>query len=345
MSVLFDIVHPAHVHFFKHIIRGLAREGVATHIVARDKDVTCQLLDNYGLEYQRVGKSENKNLLRQATELLGRDLTLARIARRTGARVILTRNPAGAQVGRLLGIKSFFDTDDGPAAGMHYRVAAPFAHVITTPDCMRKNLGPKHLKYPGYKQTAYLHPNHFTPDPDVLTHLGVASGDKFFLVRFVAMVASHDSGELGLSWAAREEVVRRLERVGRVFISSEGPLPERFAAYRFAPPPEQLHDALSYASLLVGDSQTMAAEAAVLGTPSLRVSSWKGRLDYLEELETRYHLTESFRPDEPARLFERLETYANHADPRALIAEGHRRMLDDKCDAAEWYTRQVLASL
>lgn len=345
MSVLIDIVHPAHVHFFKHMIQGLTRAGVRTHIVARDKDVTCQLLDNLGLPYQRVGKSGDKNLLRQAAELLGRDLALAKIARRTGARVILTRNPAGAQVGRLLGIKSFFDTDDGPAAGMHYRVAAPFAHVITTPDCMHANLGPKHLKYPGYKQTAYLHPHHFTPNPAVLTHLGLKQGDRFFLVRFVAMVASHDSGESGLSWAAREEVVQRLERLGRVFISSEGPLPERFTAYRFAPPPELLHDALSYASLLVGDSQTMAAEAAVLGTPSLRVSSWKGRLDYLEELETRYHLTESFRPEEHARLFERLEAYANHADPRALIAEGHRRMLEDKCDVAEWYVRHVLAAL
>jgi hypothetical protein len=113
----------------------------------------------------------------------------------------------------------------------------------------------------------------------------------------------------------------------------------------FKPPPEQLHDALAYASLLVGDSQTMAAEAAVLGVPSLRVSSWKGRLDYLEQLETSYGLTESFHPSDEARLFERLEHYAAHADPRALIADQHRRMLEDKSDVAEWYTRYVIASL
>ncbi len=49
--------------------------------------------------------------------------------------MIVTRNPSGAQVGRLLGIPAIFDTDDGRAVGIHYWSAAPFAHVITTPDC------------------------------------------------------------------------------------------------------------------------------------------------------------------------------------------------------------------
>ena len=345
MSVLVDIVHPAHVHFYKHIIWELQRQGVATTIVARDKDVTCQLLDNYGFSYRRVGKSGKKNLFWQAEELVTRDLALAKIARTTGARVILTRNPAGVQVARLLRLRGIFDTDDGPAAGLHYRAAAPFAHAVTTPDCMRANLGKKQVRYPGYKQTAYLHPNHFRPNPGVLAHLGVAPGERYFVVRFVAMVASHDGGESGLPQATREEVVKRLLRLGKVFISSEGPLPTEFAQHRFAPPPELLHDALAYASLLVGDSQTMAAEAAVLGTPNLRVSSWKGRLDYLDELENSYGITESFLPREQARFFDRLETYAQHPDPRALIREGHRRMLADKCDVAEWYTRFVLENL
>src|SRR5690606_33639238 len=145
--------------------------------------------------------------------------------------------------------------------------------------------------------------------------------------------------------AARAEVVKRLARLGRVFVSCEPPVPSEFQDLLFRPPPELLHDALAYASLLVGDSQTMAAEAAVLGTPSLRVSSWTGRLDYLEELETRYGLTESFHPRESARLFDRLETYAQHPDPRALIREGHTRMLADKCDVAEWYTRYIVDKL
>lgn len=345
MTVLIDIAHPAHVHFYKHVVRALEARGTGVVIAARDKDVTCQLLEAYGFRYRRIGKSGKKSLLGQAAELLHRDSVLARIAREHRVRLILTRNPAGAQVGRMLGIKTVFDTDDGPAAGLHYYSAAPFAHVITTPDCTRQRLGPKHLKYPGYKQTAYLHPNHFRPNPEVLEHLGVAAGERYFVARFVDMVASHDAGESGLSLETKLELIERLSESGKLFISSEGSLPASLEGYRFRPPAHLLHDALAFASLLVGDSQTMAAEAAVLGTPSLRVSSWKGRLDYLDELELRYGLTESFHPHERAGLFERVRHYLDQENPRALIAEQHRAMLDTKCDVAEWYTNYAIASL
>ena len=345
MTVLIDIVHPAHVHFYKHIAWNLMRSGVPIVVAAREKDVTCDLLDRYGFSYEKIGKSGNKGVFGLARELVSRDYALSAMARRAKAKVILTRNPAGAQVGRLLRIKSIFDTDDGPAAGVHYYSAAPFAHVITTPDAMRARFGPKHLKYPGYKQTAYLHPNHFRPNPEVLRHLRIAQGERYFVVRFVAMVSSHDSGESGLPAEARLEVVKRLAAHGRVFVSSEAALPSELGAYRFQPPPDMMHDALAFADLLVGDSQTMAAEAAVLGTPSLRVSSWQGRLDYLDELENRYGLTESFQPRDIERFFERLSTYAKDFHARASHARKRERMLADKCDVAEWYTSYVKASL
>ncbi len=344
MTVLIDIVHPAHVHFYKHIAWNLMRSGVRVVIAARDKDVTCSLLDNYGFAYETLGKSARNGLVGLAGELLRRDKMLVGLARRVRAKVILTRNPAGAQVGRLLRIKSIFDTDDGPAAGLHYYAAAPFAHVITSPDAMRASLGSKHVKYPGYKQTAYLHPNHFRPNPEVLGHLGVSRGERYFIVRFVAMVASHDSGESGLPVAARLEVVKRLAAHGKVFVSSEAGLPREFTAYHFRPPPHMMHDALAFADLLVGDSQTMAAEAAVLGTPSLRVSSWKGRLDYLDELETRYGLTESFAPHDIEHFFERLAVYTRDPGARSAHARKQERMLADKCDVAAWYTRYVQAN-
>ena len=157
----------------------------------------------------------------QAGELVSRDLVLARAARQFGADVIVTRNPAGAQAGRLLGIPAIFDTDDGRAAGVHFWSAAPFAHVITTPDCFEEDYGKKHVKYPGYKQTAYLHPNHFTPDRSVLEALALKADERFFLVRFVAMVASHDGGEGGLTLEAKRALIALLQKHGRVLLSSD----------------------------------------------------------------------------------------------------------------------------
>jgi predicted glycosyltransferase len=183
-----------------------------------------------------------------------------------------------------------------------------------------------------------LHPNHFTPDAAVLGELGVRPGERFFIVRFVDMVASHDAGEDGLPAGAKRAVVNRLRARGRVFLSHEGKLPDDMAALRFPLPPDRLHDALAFCDLLVGDSQTMAAEAAVLGTPSLRVSSWTGRLAYLAELERRYRLTFAYRPEQIDRLLTHLDRWLAEPRLRDTLAPNHRRILEDKVDVAAWLT-------
>jgi predicted glycosyltransferase len=339
MRVLFDIVHPAHVHFFKHMLTGLAARGHATSIVAREKDVTTALLDRLGFSYETVGRSGKKSLFGMAGELLRRDAALVSVARRFRPDVIVTRNPAGAQAGRLLGIPAVFDTDDGKAAGIHFWSAAPFAHVITTPDCTDEDYGHRHVRYPGYKQTAYLHPNHFTPDRSVLEALGVAPGERYFIVRFVAMVASHDLGEGGLPAEAKRALIDKLRARGRVFLSSEDTLPEELLPLKFPLPPDRLHDALAFADLLVGDSQTVAAEAAVLGTPSLRVSSWTGRLAYLTELEHKYGLTFAYQPARAAELMQHVDRWLAEPSLRESLRPNHERLLRDKVDIAEWFVR------
>ncbi len=337
MRVLFDIVHPAHVHFFKHIIWGLQKKRHQTAVIAREKDVTLKLLDLYGFEYQTIGFSGAKNRFRQFQELVLRDFAILRLALKFKPDVILTRNPAGVQVARLIGATGIFDTDDGLAAGIHFKAAAPFAHVITTPDSLPENYGKKHVKYPGYKQTAYLHPNHFSPDPAVLEMLGVKPGEPFFIVRFVDMVATHDVNESGLSLEAKSTIINKLKSHGSVFISSEGPLPEQWSDMRFAIPPHLMHDAMAFAKMIVGDSQTMAAEAAVMGTPSLRVSTFSGRLGYLNELEGRYGITISFHPKDVEQLFQKLDELLGVPEKLFEMKAVHHQIIADKCDVAQWF--------
>lgn len=336
MRVLFDIVHPAHVHFFKHMIPLLRARGHETKIVARHKDVTCALLDAYGLEYESVG-APKRSRLGQLGELVARDVSLAATARRWGADVIATRNPAGVQAARLGGATGIFDTDSGSAVGVHFQAARPFAHWITSPDCLTERWGRKHIVYRGYKQSAYLHPDHFTPDPTVLDELGVERGERFFLVRFVALDASHDHDEAGLSAQAKEEVITRLQRHGRVFLSCEGGVPSQWAHLAYRLKPHRLHDLLAFATLCVGDSQTTAVEAACLGTPALSVSTFTGRLQLLDELEQRYGLMWQFLPHEGRRLLSTLDELVGRQDPHASIAAGHQRMLAEKVNVVDWF--------
>ena len=337
MRVLFDIVHPAHVHFFKHMIWGLKKNGHQTAIIARQKDVTLRLLDLYGFEYQTIGFSGVKNRFQQFQELVMRDIAILRLALKFKPDVIVTRNPAGVQVARLIGAVGIFDTDDGRAAGIHFKAAAPFAHVITSPDSLSEDYGSKNVKYPGYKQTAYLHPNHFKPDSAVLTLLGVTPGESFFIVRFVDMVATHDTNEAGLSMASKSLIIDKLKCYGKVFISSEGQLPEKWSKMSFSIPPHLMHDAMAYAKMIVGDSQTMAAEAAVLGTPSLRVSTFSGRLGYLNELESRYGITISYHPRDVDLLFQKLDQLLSTPEKLNEMKASHADIISDKCDVAQWF--------
>jgi hypothetical protein len=337
MRVLFDIVHPAHVHFFKHIIRGVETRGHETTIIARDKDVTLELLDHYGFNYTTIGISKKKSRLQQLRELLIRNRTIWRIARKFKPDIILTRNPSGVQVARLVGATGIFDTDDGLQAGIHFRIAAPFAHYITTPDCISENYGRNHLKYPGYKQTAYLHPDHFVPNPKVIEMLDLRKGTPFFLVRFVDMIATHDKGECGLDYSAKLEIIRLLKTYGRVFISSESRLPDEWQSMQIKIPAHLIHDVLAFATLVVGDSQSMSAEAAVIGTPALRVSSFANRLDVFKELEETYGLVRSYHPADIQIFMNHLNELLNNPEKIDRMKALHAKMISEKCNVAKWF--------
>lgn len=342
MKVLFDIVHPAHVHFFRNLRTELEAAGHETLVVGRDKDVTLALLEAYDIPHLVHGRSGHTNMAAQAWELLSRDWFLARTAREFGADVLLTRNPAGAQAARLARIPGVFDTDDGTAVGIHFAAAKPFAHWITTPDCLTEDHGPRHVTYPSYKALAYLHPDRFTPDPAIRDELGLGDDEPFFLVRFVAHDASHDGAIEGLEAGTRQAVVDLLSTHGRVAITSEGPLPPELEPHRMRVAPHRIHDVIATAAFTVGDSQTVAAESACLGVPGFRLSSFSGRVDYLTEMEDEYGLVHNFRPGQDEALLDALRAAVADLDGLAEdAAERHARLLADKVDLTTWYREFV----
>ena len=77
---------------------------------------------------------------------------------------------------------------------------------------------------------------------------------------------------------------------GTIYITSERPLEPQFEQYRIRINPLDMHHVMAFASLYIGDSQTMAAEAGVLGVPFVRFNDFVGRIGYLRELEDTYHL-------------------------------------------------------
>lgn len=337
MRVMIDVVHPAHVHFYRNLWSELVARGDEVLVVSRDKDVTLALLDHFGIEHVPVGRAGRRSIVGHGLELAHRDLALIRLGRRFRPDIVLTRNPAGVQAARILRVPGVFDTDDGTAAGIHWRAAAPFATVITSSVSLGEDHGSRHWRYQGYKALTPLHPARFTPDPTVRQRLGLSPGERLFVVRFVAMAASHDLGESGMAETMKRELVALLGARGRVVISSEAPLPPDLAHLAFPLDATELHDALAAADLVVGDSQTVTAEAALLGTPAVRASSFTGRLEYLRELEERYGLVRSFRPDDEDAIRAAVLELADDPDVGATWLARRATMLAEQVDVTAWY--------
>ena len=291
MRILIDINHPAHVHYFRNFYKIMTGYGHEILVVSRNKEIEHNLLRLYNIPFVDRGKGTSGKY-GKFLYMLYADLTLLRLAVKFKPDIFLSfLHPYPSHVAALLGRTSlvFSDTEH---ARLHHRLTVPFATKIFTPSCYRIDLGPRQVRFNSYMELAYLHPNYFKPDPAVLTHLNLQHQEKFVILRFVSWKAAHDFGHAGMSLANKRTIVKELSKHARVFISSEAALPEDLEKYRINIPQHKMHDALYYATLLFGESATMASEAAVLGTPSIFIDN-DGR-GYTDEEESKYGLVHNF---------------------------------------------------
>jgi len=345
MKILIDIGHPAHVHFFRNLVFNLQRDGHQVKITARDKEVSLALLGAYGLDYELRGEMHT-GMLKKAFGLLSIDFRLLGIARKFRPDILMgVHNPYVAHVGALLGkpVIIFTDTENVKIASL---LTYPFADVIITPVFFKDVINPeKHVTIKGLKEIAYLHPNYFTPQRDILDTAGIDEKDRLIILRFISWGASHDVDLKGIRKDKEKVFIDTLSKYGKVLITSERPLDNWLEKYRIRVPPEKMHSLLSYASLYIGEGGTMAAEAAVLGTPSIHIESTgdgraSGELSgNFMELRDRYGLMYFFASQDEAltRAIEILE------DPhsKAEWQEKKQRLLGDVVDVTSWMTEFV----
>ena len=299
MRIVVDINHPAHVHYFKNFVWEMERKGHEILITGSEKEVSFMLLCNYGFNFIDLGTYGN-SVSRKIMNILPMDLKMYKAVKDFKPDIFLGFGSIrAAHVSRLMRKPCIAFSDSEPAFAEHL-LYIPFTDTILTPNCFNKDLGKNHIKYNGYTELAYLHPNYFNPNPTVLEEVGLDKEDNFTLLRFVSWKAGHDIGHYGLQNKAR--IVNELEKYGSALISSEGQLDKNLEKYRIKIAPEKMHDLLYHAKLMVSDSQTMTTEAGILGTPAVRCNSFVGKKDMgnFIELEKKYNLIFNYRDEETA---------------------------------------------
>jgi len=212
----------------------------------------------------------------------------------------------------------------------------PFTrHIVASSACDLGRWKRKHVPFNGYMKYAYLHPGYFQADKKKVKVL-LKNRGRYFLLRFALLTAHHDKGKTGITPDIARKIIAKLSEHGDVYISSERELQPEFEAYRININPLDIHHALYFADLFIGDSQSMAAEAGILGTPSIRFSDFVGKLGYLEELEHTYGLTYGVKTGQPEKLVKKIDEILQMKDSKKIWAERKKKLTDEKIDVVKF---------
>lgn len=338
--ILFLMGHPAHVHLFKNTIWNLENDKNKVKITVMDKEIVTQLLDCYGFDYDIVGRNV-AGLLNKALNLIKVDLKLFKIVKKFNPDILVsTGSPYLAHVSKLIGKPhiSFGDTEIDRIGSF---LATPFTAVECNPSCyMKKKKSEKQVKYNGYHELAYLHPNYFKPNKEVLEYLELNINDKFIILRISSKSSSHDKMDKGILFKTYQEIfefVKTYENYGQVFITSEIKLASDFDEYKLTISPENIHSLLFFATMYIGDGATMASESAVLGTPAIFIS--KTNRGYLNDLEKRYDLVYTFSDQKHA--LEKVINLLETKNLKSIWQKKRQKLLSEKIDVTEFMTNFI----
>lgn len=304
----------------------MSQNGHNLIIAARRKEFTTELLKAYDINHvvlTNKGKGPSGLLI----ELLHQQIKISGIIKKHSIDIMLQMNGIfNAPVGRFYGIPTlaFSDTENDIWAN---RVSFALSKHVFSPTCFDHSVGgswKNQTHYPGYHELAYLSPRYVSDK--------IVPEDKI-MVRFVGWGAGHDIGEKGLSNRQKIELINVLKEFGTVSISSEGPLPDEIAAFKYTFHPSRIHEFMMKCKLVVGESATMASEAACLGIPAIFISN-TGR-GYTTEQDNKYGLIKHYRLNQWQEILNRIRRWG-YQDLTDEWQEKRWNMLKEKIDMTKW---------
>lgn len=336
MTILVFLSHPAQFLFYKNPVQRLRDKGHHVFVVIKTKDVLKELLEEAGWDYIVIHqKKRSKSYLSFFQNLMLRDYRIYIAARIIKPDILMGSDASITHVGKLLGIPCITTLeDDYPVIKNLVRLTYPFTtHILTPEPCSVGNWQHKKIGYKGYMKLSYLHPVVFKPDRSMMSP---DPGTPFFLIRLSGLEAHHDFGVKGIGEILLDNIIKELSGKGRIYITSEKSLPGQYQKYLLKISPSQLHHYLYFAKMLICDSQSMAVEASILGTPNIRVSSFKGKISVLEELENKYGLTVGFLPGENENVITKIRELLQLKDSGTNYRAKNLHMLGEKIDVASF---------
>jgi predicted glycosyltransferase len=336
MKIAFGLGHPAHFHLFKKTIEILSEKHQVILLISQ-KDILINLVKSSGFHFELLlSKNYGTSLVNKAVKAVNSTFTTFKHLNTFDPDIIITCLPQLIWVGRLKGIPSFFvGEDDYAITKIQGKITYPFVSGVLMPTVT--DIGPyknKKISYNGYQKLAYLHPQYFSPDR---SKVDIPLGEKYFILRFSSLNAYHDINANGLSDILANKILSCLSQYGKVIISSERDLPEGLNEYRFKGNLEDIHHYMAFAEMFIGDSQSMCAEAGLLGTPFIRYNNFVGKIGYLNEIENKYHLGFGIKNGNEELLIQKIMDLLNTPGLKNIFLGRMQNMLEEKIDVTRFY--------
>lgn len=330
---------PAQVYFYNKIAQGLQKIGNEVMFLVRDYGETIELLNEMGLSYfiySEPKKSKYSKIMNLPFALF--KATCQHLKFKPD---IITGFGIYSVFSSFLSRKPcIVFTDSEPrinlSLSIQFKLFMPFIEAIITPTSFIDELGPKQVKINSYKELAYLHPDYYRPNEEIFDLLQLNRKEDYALIRFNDFDATHDLGINSFSLQDKVTLVKLLRKYTNVFVSFEGAVPKEIERYKLKIPKSRIHDVLYYAKLFICDTQTMATEAAILGTPVIRSNSLVGKKDMgnFIDLEMRYGLIFNIR--DPKKAIKKAEELIQTPNLKSEWRDKRENLLEDKCDIAKF---------
>ena len=337
MKILISTGHPAQIHNFRLFRENLIRDGHEVIWLSTNKDISLQLLEIYGIPFTLL-KRPGKSAVKRLCAIIGNTWTVIKTLRRNKIDLVVSRGDPYTSIGAFFCRTPHITLNDTENAAKVGRFFSKFVSDVFVPSCFHEQLRKDQQTFNANIELFYLHRNRYAPSsPSNL--LGLVDGEKYALIRFVRWDAYHDvdlSG--GFTAEKKRELVETMTKYARVFISSEDILPDDLEQYRIRIPLERMHDVLFGASLVIGESATMASESVVLGTPAIYVDE-VGR-GYTDE-EAEAGLLFMFKPDEQDAAIRKAEEVLSGSMSMESYKARSAAFLESKIDPTAWLTWYV----
>ena len=341
MRIALFLGHPAHFHMLKYTASNLKRDGHQVFFVIKKKDILENLCQEAGFEYSKIRESRSDSKWGLVKSVLGMEWHMLRFIRRNKIEMLVgsTLSFAAAKLARIPVIA--MGEDDAEIVLRYAKMVYPFASAVFSPmACNNGQWEHKSIKYPGFQKLTYLHPHWFKADKEIARRNGINPDEPYFLIRFAKLNAHHDGGVSGISTDIARRLVELLSPHGKIYITSERALEPEFEQYRLHINPLDIHHVMAFATLYIGDSQSRANEAAMLGVPSLRFNDFVGakKIGVMEEMEKVYGLTYGISSHEPDLLYAKVEELLAMPNLREEFQKRRQKMLSDKIDVTAFLT-------